>query len=359
MRGLWGLLATLTFFCVGEAGGAETGAPALTPLPEGDHGIASKYPGDVGIDSDPAVVFHDGFEDCAKPSDLGTKWEVLHDVGHMRIAEEPANVHHGKRAVELVLPQQQGGRAVAMNKILKEERDALFLRFYSKYEKGYDHGRGSSHDGGTIAAHYFPNRRATPGIPADGHNKFLANFESGRRGNPSPGPLVVYCYHAEQGGDFGDQVFPTGKVVASRRPGNPMKKTISFGPEFVSRPDFMPELDRWYCYEFMVQANTPGRRDGRIACWVDGKLIADFPNMRLRDVESLKIDWFAVGVYLNPNTTRTNKKWFDDVVAATSYIGPLLLGSREDDRPNHFNGAHSSRAACRRSCGTARAAGPV
>jgi len=335
MRGVWLLLTAVPFLCTVEAGGAETVAPVLAPLPEGDHGIAAKYPDDMGIERDPAVVLHDGFEDCAKSSDLGKKWDILHDARHMRIAEEPANVHHGKRAVEFVLPQQQEGRAVAMNKILKEERDVLFLRFYSKYEKGYDHSRGSSHDGGTIAAHYFPNRQATPGIPADGHNKFLASFESGRRGNPSPGPLNIYCYHAEQGGDYGDDFFPTGKVVASRRPGNPMKKTVSFGPEFVSRPDFIPELDRWCCYEFMVKANTPGRRDGRIACWVDGKLIADFPNMRLRDVESLKIDWFAVGVYLRPNTTRTNKKWFDDVVAATSYIGPIVEAKKDAPRPGN------------------------
>ncbi len=333
MSGFRGLLTTLMFFWVLEAGGAETGDPALAPLPEGNHGIASKYAGDVGIESDPVVVFHDGFEDYGKSSDLRKKWDMRHDVGHMRIAEEPANVCHGKQALEFVLPQQQEGRAVGVYKRFEEQRDVLFLRFYSKYEKGYDHNGGSSHDGATIAAHYFPDGQATPGIPADGRNKFLASFESCRKGDPSPGPLDIYCYHAEQGGDYGDHIFPTGKVVASRRPGNPRKETISFGPEFVSRPDFLPELDRWYCYEFMVKANTPGRRDGRIACWVDGKLIADFPNMRLRDVESLKIDCFGIGVYLNPNPIRTNKKWFDDVVAATSYIGPIAEAKGDAPRP--------------------------
>jgi len=43
-----------------------------------------------------------------------------------------------------------------------------------------------------------------------------------------------------------------------------------FGDEFVARPNVVPELGRWYCYEFMVKANTPGERDGRIACWLDG-----------------------------------------------------------------------------------------
>src|SRR5690606_9913800 len=35
--------------------------PDASSQPSG--GIASKYPGDVGIDADPEVVFYDGFED--------------------------------------------------------------------------------------------------------------------------------------------------------------------------------------------------------------------------------------------------------------------------------------------------------
>ncbi len=96
----------------------------------------------------------------------------------------------------------------------------------------------------------------------------------------------------------------------------------NFGPHFVPRPNLVPELGRWYCYEYMVKANAPGRRDGRIACWVDGKLIADFPNLRLRDLGTLKIERFGVSLHLGTNTIRANRKWYDDVVAATSYIGP-------------------------------------
>lgn len=45
----------------------------LSELPEGD-GIAAKYPGDQGIEQDPAVVFADGFEDCSEDADLRRKW---------------------------------------------------------------------------------------------------------------------------------------------------------------------------------------------------------------------------------------------------------------------------------------------
>ncbi len=59
----------------------------------------------------------------------------------------------------------------------------------------------------------------------------------------------------------------------------------------------MAERGRWYCYELMVQANTPGRRDGRVAFWVDGKLAGDFPNLRLRGVELLKANYVVLVSY--------------------------------------------------------------
>ena len=58
----------------------------------------------------------------------------------------------------------------------------------------------------------------------------------------------------------------------------------------MERPDVIPELDRWYCYEYLVKANTPDQLDGRITFWLDGELKADFPHLRLRDVASLTQD---------------------------------------------------------------------
>ena len=81
----------------------------------------------------------------------------------------------------------------------------------------------------------------------------------------------------------------------------------------------------------MLKANTPGERDGRVACWLDGKLVADFPNLRLRDVDTLKIDRCGLGLYIAKNVARANTKWYDDVVVATSYIGPQApVGSEQD-----------------------------
>ena len=46
----------------------------------------------------------------------------------------------------------------------------------------------------------------------------------------------------------------------------------------------------------MVQANTPGQRDGRVTFWIDGHLAADFPNLRFRSVDALKINRVNVGM---------------------------------------------------------------
>jgi hypothetical protein len=89
----------------------------------------------------------------------------------------------------------------------------------------------------------------------------------------------------------------------------------------VKRPQFTPKQNRWYCYELMVQANTPGLKDGRIAEWIDGNLIADYQNLRLRDVNTLKIDRMELDLYMQSSPANTSYKWYDNVVVATSYIG--------------------------------------
>lgn len=289
-------------------------------LPEGQ-GLAAKYPGDIKIERDPAVVFADGFENISSPADLRDKWNWLIHDGNMRITRGAGDVHGGVKALEITIPRQETALSVEVAKQLDREQDVLFLRWYSKFDAGFAVPSGSVHNGGSISSDYYENGRATPGRPADGRNKFLANLESENSSGESPGQLNVYCYHPEQGGNYGDHFFPSGKVVpfSYKRSG-----AATFGPHFLARPDVVPDRGRWHCYEYMVKANTPGKRDGRIACWLDGKLVADFLNLRLRDEDQLKIDRFGLGLYIAKNTLRANTKWYDDVVAATAYIGPRV-----------------------------------
>lgn len=300
----------------GGAGGAgATGGSGGTGA---TGGIAAKYPGDQGIESDPDVIFADDFESYGDQGDLWDRWDNTFQQAQTRIATEPANVFAGNQSVEFTIPAQNQELSNAVQKVLTTELDVMYLRWYSKFEANNDIV-GSSHNGGGMSAHYFVNGQATPGVPANGTNKFLMEFEHwrGEASTQSPGMINVYIYHPEQRDNYGDHFFPTGLVMPNT------SLPFDFGADFVPASDeIIPNLDQWYCYEFMVKANTPGQRDGRITLWLDGQQIADFGNLRMRDIDTLKLDRFNLSfhAHASPNETR---KWYDNVVAAHSYIGPM------------------------------------
>ncbi len=301
------------------------------PLPEGNNGIAARYPGDVGIGSDPAVIFADDFESYANAAGLTSKWNQVFHTPNIRIARESGNFYSGKQALEFTVPQQSTEVSNNLIEHVNPARDVLFLRYYAKFDGGFN-VLGSSHNGSTVSSHY-----CCPGVPADGYNKFLASYDAVREetSTANPGKLNIYIYHPDQRDVWGDHFFPTGVVIPfSHLP-------FDFGPEFVSRPDVIPQLGRWYCYELMVKANTPGQRDGRVAVWLDGKLIADFLNLRLRETTALRIDQFTIDLHVRSNTFGVAKKWYDNVVAATSYIGPMVQksGAAIPQAPSNLRGA--------------------
>ena len=286
-------------------------------LPSGDMGIAARYPGDLGIGDDSDVVFFDDFESYGSGDDLDTNWNAG-VFWNADIETDSAHVLAGDQSLRFTAPRQMSELSNGVARTISPELDVLFLRWYGKFDASFDIS-GSSHNGGGISAHYYIDGRATPGIPADGTNKFLIEYECwrGEASEPNPGSLNVYIYHPEQRSEWGDHFFPNGEVLPNTSiPGD-------FGDDFVARPNITPELDRWYSYEVMVQANTPGERDGRIALWLDGELIADFQNLRLRDVASLTIDRINLSLHSGSNPNGETYKWYDNVVAAHSYIGPL------------------------------------
>jgi hypothetical protein len=295
------------------------------PLPQG-LGLAARYPGDVGIASDPAVILADDFESYGSPNELSSKWNQVFNSANMRLSTEPGNVFSGSKALEFTIPQTNSEAGPAVARFLNPERDVLFWRAYGKYGDAFD-VIGSAHSGMSISAHY-----CCPGVPADGFNKFSVGYEPARFDTsvPAPGRLAVYIYHPLQRDLYGDHFLPTGLVSPNT------SLPFDFGPDFVSRPDVVPVRGRWYAYELMVQANTPGERDGRIAMWLDGNLIADFTNLRLRDTSSLKIDKFSLEMYVFRNNLAVAQKWYDNAVAATSYIGPMVTANSLPSAPTNL-----------------------
>ena len=295
--------------------------PALTALPE-HAGLAARYPHDEGVRNDASVVFADDVETSVGeliPTgfavDHGPAWNNRWDraFGGVRITRDPRHVHSGKQAMEF---SSDKPASLGVRKYLSEAVDRLFLRYYLKYDDAFP---GAHHVGGTMAARASGVPDTNAGVKPDGTSQFdvVLDLWSFDRSVRTPGHLVAYVYHMDQQHQWGEQFYPSGRT----RPATNGEQRI-FGPTFLPREDIVPALGRWYCHEFMVQANTPGQRNGRVAFWVDGRLAADFPNLRFRTVSSLKIGRVGLALYETRNNG-LHRVWIDDVVAATEYIGPL------------------------------------
>jgi len=283
----------------------------------GGGGIAAKYPGDVGIGSDPGVLFFDDYESYGATADLWKRYDNVYQVSDTFIATAAADVFAGKQSLEFDLPAEMTELANAVDKILSPEQDVVYMRFYAKFDPTFN-VPGSSHNGGSISAHYYNGTMATPGVPANGTNKFLVNLEDFQPDTTTaaPGFLNLYVYWPEQRSNYGDHFLPNGDVY----PNTSIKD--DFGSTFVSRPNLIPTLGDWHCYEYMLKANTPGMRDGEVTVWYDGVLAADFGNLRFRDIATLKIDHVDLVFHAGSISVAT-KKWYDNLVVATSYIGPM------------------------------------
>ena len=296
----------------------------------GDVGIAARYPEDKNIASDPAVIFADDFESYTSPSQLTTKWNGAYQLQNIRIATEAGNVFSGGKSLEFSLPISTTEVSNSLKKRLSPEQDTVFLRAYTKFDAGYSVNT-SNHNGLRLSAKY-----PGPGIipPADGTGFFLFLLQNNIEGSPLPGETApgyshLYVYWPGQRSSFGDHWYPDGMVKPVVSGIGNLGEWLAFPnqyPDFKPMPDFLPERNRWYCYELMVRANTPGQRDGEVKYWIDGNLVSDFPNLNIRSVSTLKMDEAHIGLHAM-HSERVNKKWYDNVVIATKYIGPMASSS--------------------------------
>lgn len=270
-----------------------------------------------------AALFADDFEtvtgermtdgvrsDADDASRWNHRWD--HAWGSCKVERDPKFVRSGRQSVAMALP---GAGSVGLTKYLGKGHERLFLRYYIRYAADFP---GAHHVGGAIEARAPGVPHANPGVPANGSNKItvLLDHWSFEPGMKPPGPMVAYVYHMDQQHQWGEQFYPPGKIQPQEN-----ERRHLFGPHFTPRPDLTPERDRWYCCELMVAAGKPGTRGGRVAFWVDGKLRADFPNLRFRTTPDLLLNRVDLSLYESRNNG-PRRVWFDDVIVATEYIGP-------------------------------------
>lgn len=277
-------------------------------------GVAAGYPEDVGIERDAAVIFADNFEGGNM-----AKWEDL--KGNPTVTTEGA--HGGRFCVRMDMVRGKNTGQDAKKWFLPGA-DKVYARFYVKFSPGYQY----CHHFVWLLANSPKNKWSAfgkAGQKPDG-TWFCSGMEPwfawGK--NPPPGEVAFYSYFLDMEVDpkmnkyWGNSFFPPG----------PGKGTAAAATRVV------PPLNRWQCWEFMVQANSaPDKADGKQAMWIDGKLAGEFTGIRWRLGPELKLNcfWLEHYGYDQGDPTKAywreeQSVWFDDVVVATRYIGPMSKG---------------------------------
>ena len=291
--------------------GGVADAQAPPPLPAGNTGIAASYPNDAGIAANANVLFADGFESYTSASQLTGSGNYDNYYQGSNIAFDTSTFFGGTKALRMRMPATGSEVSNAIVKNISPKRDALFMRVYARYQPTYA-GVNSAHNGLRITGNY-----TGPGRRPNGSDFFLVNIENSKWGSEAePGYTHAYVYHPEQDDVYGEHWFPDGSTSNGSQ---------SFGQYFVARPKVIPARGAWICYELLVQMNTPGSRNGRVAVWQDGSLVADWQNVRFRDVDTVKIDQIQLENG-GQGSSQVNDKWYDNLVIATSYIGPMGSG---------------------------------
>lgn len=306
-------------------------------------GIASKYRADAGIERDPQVLFVENFEEPTV-ADVQSRWESVGDGESMSFA---ADVPAGSGGRQSLLMDRQSGPGGALYRRLKNAdggwgADQVFARYYVKFAEdcGEVHHFGTCL-GGNNPATPWPSVKA--GFPPGGDKGFWSGIEP----FGSSWTWDYYTYWQDMRGSP-----PRGQT---------------WGNVFVRDPSLKVDRGRWICIEQMIRMNDVGDSNGEQALWIDGKRIshlkkgeprglwifdkfnpgqggegvrwnrdkgdresftvpadgAPFEGFRWRSVPELNVNFVWLYIYTQKPPGHRIRVWFDDVVVATDYIGPI------------------------------------
>jgi hypothetical protein len=339
----------------GQQASWVTVEPRPTPeLPEGMAGIAARYPGDVGIENDPDVVFVETFEGSV--DEICSRWESVGGRQILSVSDEVVPGSGGGQS--LLLTRVAGGTDGYLDggnfyrRIRNDDGgfgyDQLYFRFYMKFNP--DHAPIHHYGSGLVGFHpssRWPQGRA--GQRPSGDARWTTQVE--------PGDLSSWFFYTYWQGMGGSP--PRGQTWGN---------TFEIGV-----PDRPVARDRWICLEVMVKMNDIGDSNGEQAYWLDGSLSRDaegrvtsylgkgfpssgtwiydkfkpyvtergvtwdyqqnrgvpveggrpFPGFQWRNTPELNINAIWLYRYMSQPERGTSQVWWDHLVVARKYIGPL------------------------------------
>lgn len=308
-------------------------------------GIAAQYPGDQGIEADDRVVFVENFEDDLDR--IASRWDTVRDREIMSIASD---VPPGSSGVQSLLMSQDAEKGTGgdLYRVLEGGHDRLFTRMYVRIAEDCEpiHHFGTC-VGGNHPVVRWPSVRA--GEPTDGAKSFWLGIEP----FGEAWRWDYYAYWCEMRGSP-----PRGQT---------------WGNSFIHNDALQVRRGKWTSIEVMVKMNDVGKSNGELALWIDGERASHlgpgfpfgkwefdkfkpgvggegvrwnretgkreyfktapggdpFEGFRFRTNEKLNINYLWLYTYITQGTKgHLNRVWFDHVVVARDYIGPLKIGTK-------------------------------
>lgn len=302
--------ATLRLHTTAQYGAATIGVFRCAqghdrPPAEPKRGLAARYPGDRGIQEDPDVILFAGFEEAS--------WdEAWSHVAERRVIDtvdaDAARSFSALRGKALRVKIAEGANA-ALNTSYRfrdetgSEPEEIYFRYYLRLADDWNQTRSGGKMPGISGTYGVAGWGGRKTGGRDGWSARGSFHPTIPEGNPLAGlhPLGTYCYHADMRGRYGD----TWLWDRGYR-------------------GFL-EKNRWYSIEQHLRLNTPGRKDGVIRAWVDGRLAFERRDIRFRHVDELKIEKIWMNVYHGGTATSPHDQhlYIDHVVIARGYIGPM------------------------------------
>lgn len=250
------------------------------------------------------IVFYGGFE-----SEFGSSaWDTDWGIGFTNRADQVeiltgTSAFIGSKSIRVDYPAggvgpTQTGTQFPINfedisNMPVKAFDSLYLRYYVKFENGFDFKLG-----GKLPGLMGGNRSwgRSGGNQPDGTNGWTLRFMWRRDGE-----AVVYTY------------LPTGTKYSTSQWGTDIKLNKHF------------ETGKWHCLEQFCKVNTVGREDGKLYVWMDGERVLTLDDVTYRTVDNTagKVG----GIYFSTFHGGNSSDWAPSVTSYAQYDG-IVAGTR-------------------------------
>jgi hypothetical protein len=296
-----------------KSGMASTTTLAASVPPSG--GIAAHYPGDVGIENDPNVLFVEKFNE-ASVATMQARYQDVLGPSNMSFSSDVPAGSADTHSVSIA----GGGRSSGghlYKQLTPGVDDTLYVRFYVKYPTSGAFTHSGVWMGGYNPPLAFPNPQA--GVRPTGSERFSASGEQDSSG------FSRFDHY-----DYWMGMRPDGTGTY-------------WGNTLLNNPSVQATAGQWTCVEHMVKLNNPVTAlNGEHAIWINGASVSHlglnfpngtwsggnftqstsgspFPGFQWRNTTALNLNYIWLQNYAPTAPYATIL--YDNLVVAKSYIG--------------------------------------